>query len=133
MAPHFASELWSRLVSVSNLKTKTCLDINWNGNVLQQQWPEVDSEYGLPVTVRINGIDTEVYRYPRSEFDTLQQEDVVQRAMNDENILKITSQIGVKQASLELYPGCHAFLNIHLLSGLKTVKDKKGKRKIVMQ
>lgn len=133
MAPHFALELWSRLVTAPNRKTETCSEINWKGNVLQQQWPEVDSEYGLTVQIRINGIDSEVYRYPRSEFDNLQHEDIFPRAMNDENIVKIISQYGVKQTSLELYPGCHAFFHIHLTTGLKTVKDKKGKRKIIMQ
>lgn len=53
IAPHFASELWSHFIQIENRINTNSLDINWNENVLEQQWPEVDAEYELNLEVKV--------------------------------------------------------------------------------
>ncbi|KAF5300682.1 hypothetical protein FQA39_LY11044, partial [Lamprigera yunnana] len=44
IAPHFASELWSGFVSAPN---RLNAEINWEKNVFEQKWPDVDQNYNL--------------------------------------------------------------------------------------
>lgn len=57
LAPHFASELWSGFCSVPRLTSEKNIDkqeIQWDKDVLQQKWPEVDMEYELDLTVYVS-------------------------------------------------------------------------------
>lgn len=47
MAPHFASALWSGFVSASGRLNQNWEHINWDGDVINQKWPQVDNDYVL--------------------------------------------------------------------------------------
>lgn len=54
MAPHFASELWSGFVSAPNRINTSLKEINWDQGVLEQTWPEVDSDYHLELVCLVS-------------------------------------------------------------------------------
>lgn len=125
MAPHFASEMWSRFVSAPHRKN---LEINWNSDILHQNWPEVDDTHDLSVMVKVNCIDSATYKFPRAKLDQLRHEDVLQMAMRDEKVLDVISSINITSTKFDLYPGCHGVLNIFLDQPLKVKKEKKKKK-----
>lgn len=47
MAPHFASALWSGFVSAPGRINKNWEQINWEDDVINQKWPQVDNDYTL--------------------------------------------------------------------------------------
>lgn len=47
MAPHFSSALWSGFVSAPGRINHKWEQINWENDVINQKWPEVDSDYIL--------------------------------------------------------------------------------------
>jgi leucyl-tRNA synthetase len=53
-APMFACELWSGLASVLRDKM-TNKQFDWGELVLDQQWPTLDTNYRLPMTIKLNG------------------------------------------------------------------------------
>lgn len=53
MAPHFASELWTKFTSVPNRTNTKISDIKWDLDVLEQTWPDVDMEYKLDLSVKV--------------------------------------------------------------------------------
>lgn len=131
MAPHFISELWSRFISTPHIKNNQSTDIDWSESVLQQSWPEVDSQHKLSVNVKVNCMDCVSYKFPRNQLDQLEHEQVLKRALNDKSVLEIISNINLQSTRFELYPGCHAVLHIFLDQPIKAKKDKKGKKKAV--
>lgn len=131
MAPHFSSELWSRFISAPLAKNKDPTDINWSKSVLQQSWPEVDAAHELSVNVKVNCIDAVSYKFPRTQLDQLEHEEVLKRAMNDKTVMEMISNINLQSTRFELYPGCHGVLHIFLDQPIKVKKDKKNKKKAV--
>lgn len=53
MAPHFASELWSKFVAAPNHLNLNESEIKWQQDVLQQCWPEIDMNYKLDLTIKV--------------------------------------------------------------------------------
>lgn len=53
LAPHFASELWAKFLTVPNRLSSPSHEIQWELNVLEQKWPEVDHNYELDLTVKV--------------------------------------------------------------------------------
>jgi len=47
MAPHFASTLWSGFVSAPGRINQNWEQICWENDVIDQKWPQVDSDYVL--------------------------------------------------------------------------------------
>lgn len=54
MAPHFASELWSKFLLVPNRLNSELAAIQWDKNVLEQSWPTVDNDYKLDLRFKVN-------------------------------------------------------------------------------
>lgn len=52
-APHFASELWSGFCSATN-RISDSSEFQWDKDVLEQMWPQVDMKYALKVRVRVS-------------------------------------------------------------------------------
>ncbi|XP_063707778.1 leucine--tRNA ligase, mitochondrial [Culicoides brevitarsis] len=127
MAPHFTSELWSRFISAPHMKFPQ----NWSKSVLEQTWPEVDADHELTCAVKINCIEAVTYKFPRTELDQLKHEEVLKRAMKENAVLELISNINIQSTRLDLYPGCHAVLHIFLDQPIKAPKkEKKGKKKV---
>lgn len=53
MAPHFASELWSKFLAAPNRLNVDSTEIQWDKDVLQQCWPEVDANYNLDLSIKV--------------------------------------------------------------------------------
>jgi len=56
MAPHFASELWSKFLLAPNRKNVISNEIKWENDLLEQVWPEVDLSYTLDLSIKVNNI-----------------------------------------------------------------------------
>lgn len=54
IAPHFASELWSGFLSAPN-RINTTEEIKWEKDVLEQNWPRIDSNYNMDITCQVIG------------------------------------------------------------------------------
>lgn len=54
LAPHFASELWSGLVSAEGRVDCESNAIDWDKNVLEQNWPIVDANYELSLLCKVS-------------------------------------------------------------------------------
>ena len=74
MAPHFASELWSRFVAAPNRIAKDSDAINWNANVFEQKWPEVDQDYELELTFKASNYLVSSIKLKRSKLDNMTEE-----------------------------------------------------------
>uniref|UniRef100_A0A336LSB9 leucine--tRNA ligase n=1 Tax=Culicoides sonorensis TaxID=179676 RepID=A0A336LSB9_CULSO len=130
MAPHFSSELWSRFISAPHRKNLNAY-FDWNQQVLNQKWPEVDQKHELSVNVKVNCIDVVSFKFPRIQLDQLKHDDVMKQAFKDEKVLEMISNINVQSTRFEHYPGCHAVFHIFLDKPIKVKKEKKSKKKAV--
>jgi leucyl-tRNA synthetase len=54
MAPHFASELWSKLQETKNRLNVDTSEINWDKGVFEQAWPVVDKHFMLDFTIKVS-------------------------------------------------------------------------------
>lgn len=55
IAPHFAAELWSGFLSAPD-RINTNDEIDWNGDVLHQKWPKIDSNYNMDIICQVNEV-----------------------------------------------------------------------------
>lgn len=129
MAPHFASEMWSRFLLAPNRKNQSPQEINWDEDILKQQWPEVDAEFPLTISVRINCVDIAVFKYPRQQFDQLKHGEVLKEALADEEVINTMGSLNITSTRFEHYPGCQAFFHIFLDQPIKVKKDKQKEKK----
>lgn len=53
MAPHFASELWAKFTAAPNRINNHSMEIKWDENVLQQQWPDIDPDYKVDLIFKV--------------------------------------------------------------------------------
>lgn len=127
MAPHFASELWSRFLSAPNRKNLSHPEVNWTADVLHQRWPEVDIDHELSVGVKVNCIDAVSYKFTRRALDGLEHDQVLKMALQDNEVLEMIAQLNITSTRFELYPGCHGVLHIFLDQPIKVNKKKKKK------
>ncbi|VVD02117.1 unnamed protein product [Leptidea sinapis] len=95
VTPHFCSELWAGFVSAPERVTKDT--ILWHNNVLEQDWPVVDRDYGL----------------------SFQCKKAVELALSQESVKKRVSR-GILRIKYELYPDTRAIL--HITTKQKVVK-----------
>ncbi|XP_068180817.1 leucine--tRNA ligase, mitochondrial [Antennarius striatus] len=100
MAPHLASELWAGLCQVENPQSPL---LHGGGDVLQQSWPVVDSEYTdapdfVELSVRINnkGCGTVTVPFHVSKDSEQVQELVMQSPLGQE----LLSKRNIKRAIL---------------------------------
>lgn len=52
-APHFASEMWSKFVTIPNRLNQDTGNIDWDKDVLQQRWPKLDDNYEVNFDVKV--------------------------------------------------------------------------------
>ncbi|XP_055373598.1 leucine--tRNA ligase, mitochondrial [Condylostylus longicornis] len=114
IAPHFASELWSRFCSTPNRINTNLVDIEWDRDVLRQKWPDIDMEYNLDFTVKINGFENCIVKIPRKQLDYITYEEAMDIAFNTESVTSFVTDRKIKSSNLILYKGVEAILNIYL-------------------
>lgn len=126
MAPHFASELWSKFASAPNRLNSNEI-INWSGNVLDQPWPQVDMNFDLELIFKINSFEVASTKLPRHELDIVEQKTCEDLAFKNQNVIDYIGTRGVKVINFVHYPGYQATLNIYL--DRPSVKEKESKEK----
>lgn len=62
IAPLFASECWSKFISVTNRLDTENTRLNWDKDVLQQRWPDVDKNIGDIAVIRVNRYHSNLYK-----------------------------------------------------------------------
>ncbi|XP_049535379.1 leucine--tRNA ligase, mitochondrial [Anopheles darlingi] len=135
MAPHFATELWQQFLSAPNRATQDTENdtaIRWNGDVFDQRWPEIDQDFPLDLTFKINGAECCILKIPAKRFNLLTHQESLDIALKQEPILKLIGKRPLRTSEFTLYPSCEAFLAVELDRALSSdgaeVKDKKEKK-----
>ncbi|XP_050100834.1 probable leucine--tRNA ligase, mitochondrial [Anopheles aquasalis] len=135
MAPHFAAELWQQFLTVPNRATQDTESdtvIRWNGGVFDQRWPEIDQDFPLDLTFKINGAECCILKIPAKRFNVLTHQESLDIALKQEPILKLIGKRPLRTSEFTLYPSCEAFLAVELDRALSSdgevVKDKKEKK-----
>uniref|UniRef100_A0A182NCF6 leucine--tRNA ligase n=1 Tax=Anopheles dirus TaxID=7168 RepID=A0A182NCF6_9DIPT len=147
MAPHFAAELWEQLVSAPHRVEReepTPSGLRWGGAVFDQRWPEIDEEFPLDLTFKINGAECCILKIPAERFNRLTHQQSLDLALRQEPILKLIGKRPLRTSDFTLYPSCEAILNVDLDRAVaedgeavpkskKDKKDKKAKKKKSLQ
>ncbi|XP_035779650.1 probable leucine--tRNA ligase, mitochondrial [Anopheles albimanus] len=135
MAPHFAVELWQQFLTVPNRVTQDTENdavIRWNGGVFDQRWPEIDQDFPLDLTFKINGAECCILKIPAKRFNLLTHQESLDIALKQEPILKLIGKRPMRTSEFTLYPNCEAFLAVELDRALSSegevVKEKKEKK-----
>lgn len=120
VAPHFASELWSGLLSASN-RLNDSDEIIWDKLVLEQRWPEVDLDYNLDLVCLINGQENAIIKMPRKDMDLLTYERATEIVLNHREIQNVLSNSNrsVKNVFYNLYKGYEGVVNIMTTGDIK--------------
>ncbi|XP_044765914.1 probable leucine--tRNA ligase, mitochondrial [Coccinella septempunctata] len=111
MAPHFASELWSGFLQAPN-RLNHSSEIRWNKSVLEQDWPEIDSDYNLELLCQVNGYDKCEIKLKRSLLDNLTFEKAVDLAKGESSMEYVFSEKTILDKSFILHKGIKGILNI---------------------
>ncbi|XP_013106187.2 leucine--tRNA ligase, mitochondrial [Stomoxys calcitrans] len=114
MAPHFASELWSKFASASNRINSTSPELQWHEDVLSQRWPEIDQEYQLDLAIKVNGFENCCIKIPRSHIDKVTHNDALDLAFNTDSVTSYLIDKKIRTTNFVLYPGIEAILNIYV-------------------
>lgn len=122
ITPHFCSELWAGLLSAPHRISSHNSTINWENNVLEQNWPVVDDHYKLSFLCKVDGADRCELKIKAAELNNLHEERALQVMLNEESVQKWTRR-GVLRQKYELYPGCRAILHIFTNKKQKQVEE----------
>lgn len=128
IAPHFASELWSKFASAPNRLNSTDI-INWNGDVLEQPWPDVDMKFNLDLIFKVNGFEVSSMKFPRYVLDGMDQSVCEELAFKNKSVIDYISVRSVNVVNFVKYPGYQATVNIYLTYGTGQAKDKINSKK----
>jgi len=126
MAPHFASELWSKFVSVPGRINAASGELQWTKDVLEQRWPDVDPAYQLDLVIKVNGFENCVIKVARNQLDKVQHSDALDIAFNTQSVTSYLIDKKIKTTNFVLYPGIEAILNIYVDKLKKTQKPEKS-------
>ncbi|XP_059613088.1 leucine--tRNA ligase, mitochondrial [Phlebotomus argentipes] len=109
LAPHFASELWVRFASAVEKDDF----LAWDEDVLHQRWPEVEAEYHLDLTAKVNGVELGVRKFPRRLLDAMTKEEATKTALTVPEVIKFIGEKKILDATVEFYPGLEIVVNVH--------------------
>ncbi|KAM8710265.1 hypothetical protein ACLKA7_016972 [Drosophila subpalustris] len=126
MAPHFASELWSKFVSVPGRLNAASEELQWSKNVLEQRWPDVDAAYQLDLAIKVNGFENCVIKVARNQLDKVNHSDALDIAFNTHSVTSYLIDKKIRTTNFVLYPGIEAILNIYVDKLKKAQKPAKS-------
>ncbi|XP_055635070.1 leucine--tRNA ligase, mitochondrial isoform X2 [Toxorhynchites rutilus septentrionalis] len=142
IAPHFASELWEQFVTLPHRLNPNSDEIQWDRGLFEQNWPVIDDDYALDLTVKVNDFECCILKVPTRDLNQLTHQDSLDLALQQGPVVDYIGIRKVCSADFVLNPSCHATLSItlHPLSKedkeqlqIKTEKiskkDKKKKKK----
>uniref|UniRef100_A0A6P4EQN5 leucine--tRNA ligase n=1 Tax=Drosophila rhopaloa TaxID=1041015 RepID=A0A6P4EQN5_DRORH len=122
MAPHFASELWSKFVAIPGRLNPASQELQWSEDVLAQRWPDIDAAYNLDLSIKVNGFENCVIKVQRTHLDKVTHSDALDIAFNTESVTSYLIDKKIRTTNFVLYPGIEAILNIYVDKAQKTQK-----------
>ena len=125
LAPHFASELWSRLVGASARANEVCKEIDWSTSVFEQKWPEVDPNFLLELTFKVNNYVVKTVKIPKRQLDALSNEKAFEIALLDDAVIQYINSRQILRSSFLLYPAYEGIVNIVIEKPEKLKKSVK--------
>uniref|UniRef100_A0A1B0D600 leucine--tRNA ligase n=1 Tax=Phlebotomus papatasi TaxID=29031 RepID=A0A1B0D600_PHLPP len=108
LAPHFASELWVRFSQGAQKNDA----FDFDKDVLQQTWPEVDQEYELDLTAKVNSLELASKKIPRRILDRMTREEASKIALERDEIIKFIGNKKILNTIVEFYPGLEIVVNV---------------------
>lgn len=126
MAPHFASELWSKFVSVPGRLNAAGEELQWTKDVLEQRWPDVDAAYQLDLSIKVNGFENCVIKVARNQLDKVNHSDALDIAFNTQSVTSYLIDKKIRTTNFVMYPGIEAILNIYVDKVKKEQKPTKS-------
>ncbi|TDG53315.1 hypothetical protein AWZ03_000130 [Drosophila navojoa] len=126
MAPHFASELWSKFVSIPGRLNAESEELQWTEDVLAQHWPDVDAAYQLDLSIKINAFENCVIKVARNQLDKINHSDAMDIAFNTDSVTSYLIDKKIRTTNFVLYPGIEAILNIYVEKLPKAQKSAKN-------
>lgn len=126
MAPHFASELWSKFVAVPGRLNPASQELQWTEDVLAQRWPDIDAAYNLDLSIKVNGFENCVIKVQRTLLDKVSHSDALDIAFNTESVTSYLIDKKIRTTNFVLYPGIEAILNIYVDKVQKKQKPEKS-------
>lgn len=130
MAPHFASELWSRFSLIPNRINQDETKIKWSKDVLEQEWPALDATYQNSLHIKTNGRLVNECKYTKEDLKKITKEKALDGALKLEPVLKLLENAKITGCDFFYREGFDASLNIHTKTKEKNTKNKtKGKQK----
>ncbi|KAI8041430.1 hypothetical protein M5D96_005689 [Drosophila gunungcola] len=123
MAPHFASELWSKFVAIPGRLNPASQELQWSEDVLAQRWPDIDAAYNLDLSIKVNGFENCVIKVQRTHLDKVTHSDALDIAFNTESVTSYLIDKKIRNTNFVLYPGIEAILNIYVDKAQKAQKS----------
>lgn len=80
--------------------------------MLEQRWPEVDMEYKLDLSCVVNNQECCSYKFPRREFDLLDEATSLKFLTENEIYVKYNSGLKILSTKFEHLPGVYATLSV---------------------
>lgn len=124
MAPHFASELWSRFTSAKNRVTDTSEVVNWKDDVFSQQWPRIDANHQVELTIKVNNVLIKALNVNCAELNKMSEEQALFMALNQQELIKYLTGQKVLGTSWEVYQDYEGVLTIHIDRSAEIEKQK---------
>ncbi|OAD55694.1 putative leucine--tRNA ligase, mitochondrial, partial [Eufriesea mexicana] len=104
-APHFASELWSAF-SAAKYHLISEDEVKLDKDVMEQRWPEIDTNYKMSLKVKINGTSYGTIKIPKCELDKLSYEAAFDLIYNLPSVQKHLANHKVVKSTLVSREGC---------------------------
>ncbi|KAG5674755.1 hypothetical protein PVAND_004705 [Polypedilum vanderplanki] len=112
LAPHFASELWSRFVTAPNRVLVKSNYFDWNLDVLQQRWPKVDPDYKINFTVKVDNHIVHKTKIPCSILNQMSKEEATRIGLEYPKVIKFLKKKSVIESHWQLYTDYGGTLNL---------------------
>lgn len=126
IAPLFASECWSKFLSVPNRIESNEKHLKWNENVLEQSWPKLDSDYKNLFVIKVNNKKT-ILRKGDNDPETITKEYLLQKAQEHTALPELLKTQTIKQCNFIQIPNQTTAINIETSKKQKDKKNKKNK------
>lgn len=107
MAPHFASEMWAGFTDVAHFRE---ISYDISKPVLEQDWPQVDMDYGLDLLVKEDDVDLMKLVLPRHQLDELTKEEAYQMVIQSDSLRARLQKWPRFKVAFELHPSYKAVL-----------------------
>ncbi|BET00175.1 Leucyl-tRNA synthetase [Nesidiocoris tenuis] len=111
MAPHFATELWSKFQSCPN---RLGTPVMWDKSVLEQTWPELDDDYPLDIIVKVNNAVKATVDIPYGQFKKLTKDSATQIALSNSDVINFLRGRDVLSTDFAIFEANNAIINIRV-------------------